>query len=220
MGTEPHREPERDRESIADPMYHESESHLSHPPQGRHNLYHGRLNSEDMDSVHKLFYEVINERDWKTPVHPTEFDWVYLDADNQVIQARIETPPYGGRSTIHLHPYAFSWDDRMLLKGLIHHELVHWVVGPHNAHNHIFDAEEQGWTSFESYKEQTKLFSAHLNEADGEYFLTCKNCNRTVRRNRRPSPHSACRKCCIEFNNGNWSQDYTFHIGGDSVIGS
>ena len=51
-----------------------------------------RLNHDDMNVVHLHFYSICNERGWKTPVNPTEFDWVYLDVDNHIVQARIETP--------------------------------------------------------------------------------------------------------------------------------
>lgn len=216
MGNGLNGKPERSRDDDSISNYNEPESCIQGFQKERQNMYHGRLNSQDMDKVHEHFYEIVNERDWRTPVNPMEFDWVYLDADNQVIQARIETPPYGGRSTIHLHPFAFDWGDPILLKGLIHHELVHWVVGPEHAHDEVFAEYEAGWKHFLAYKEQTNHFSSSLNEMDGEYILTCKNCNRSVRRKKRPSSMSACRKCCIEHNNGNWSQDYTFHIGGES----
>jgi predicted SprT family Zn-dependent metalloprotease len=216
MGDGRNRKPEGSRDADSIPNHNEPESCIQGFQETGQNMYHGRLNSQDMNKVHAHFYEIVNERDWRTPVNPMEFDWVYLDADNQVIQARIETPPYGGRSTIHLHPRAFEWDNPILLKGLIHHELVHWVVGPQHAHDDVFENCEKGWKHYIEYKDETVLFSSSLNESDGEYILTCKNCNRTVRRKKRPSSMSACRKCCIEFNNGNWSQDYTFHIGGET----
>lgn len=216
MAVRDRRRPEEHRVSDSDSNVDEQKYCIQDTEIGEGNMRgNQRLNHDDMNVVHLHFYSICNERGWKSPVNPTEFDWVYLDVDNHIVQARIETPARGGRSVIHLHPSAFSWENPHLLKGLIHHELVHWVVGPTHAHDEVFDMMEKGWKGFDEYKEQTKLFSAWLHEENGKWVLTCPNCGKTVRRNRKPASQSACRECCIEFNNGLWSDNYTFHIGGD-----
>ena len=54
-------------------------------------------------------------------------------------------------ATMGLHRELFNFPDPMLLRGVIHHEMIHLLLGPEARHNERFIELEQGWVDFEIY---------------------------------------------------------------------
>ena len=69
------------------------------------------------------------------------FRFRYLDHEENETLAR-----FGFESkAIWLHPEAFNWPSDELLKGLINHELSHWLLGAEEGHGKGFHNLERDW---------------------------------------------------------------------------
>jgi len=147
------------------------------------------------------------ERRWTYPI--SIFHFRYLDNEEIETLARFgyET------KTIWLHPEAFKWSSDELLKGLINHELSHWLLGVNEGHSKDFHSLESEWTGYDDYRIEVVAFANHLRAREAEYELSCLHCGITYQRKEKPNKNSACRKCCSEHNNGKWSPRYRLHIG-------
>ncbi len=172
---------------------------------------------EALNRVHSIFYSLLREREWQLFVsHPTAISWVYLPADSVRVHARIEWPPSPeyGNPIIYVHPFAFEWNDEHLLKGLIHHELCHYILGADAGHGRSFQHMEQGWDDYFLYKQQATEFGRWLRRQKPIWRLECTTCDTVQYRSVRPKEGTACAKCCRRFNKGEWSAKFKFHIGG------
>lgn len=141
--------------------------------------------------------------DWLT------FRYVRSDSIRRMAACTFSDPP-----VLSIHPRAFDWDNGLLLKGLLHHELCHLVCGSEAGHGEYFKSTERGWRSFGPYGLQRNAFSRTLTEEaqrDG-LVLTyeCPGCFKTIIRKRPLKPHTACTECCKAFNKGKWCESYTF----------
>jgi ribosomal protein L37AE/L43A len=117
--------------------------------------------------------------------------------------------------TLSLNRYAFDQYHLMqplLLKGLIHHELLHIVCGSEEGHGPMFTRLESSWEQFDEYRYQRAKFirSVERIERDnGNLFkYVCPNCKKILFRTRRMADESACRDCCKAFNDGVWCESY------------
>lgn len=166
------------------------------------------LTSEHQTHIHHQFYALCKERGWALGL-PTYFDYGYLDADVKRVQARIILGE--GKPLILFHPAAFG--RRRLVKGLLHHELCHYLLGPEVGHGPRFSAFEQAWDGFWEFKQASTDFARWLLRQRPEYRLTCPACGAVVLRNTVPVGRIACRACCEKHTNGEYDENYNLHIG-------
>ena len=138
------------------------------------------LTSEHTTHLHHIFYALCRERNWSLGF-PTSFDFGYLDADNRQVQARIVV---GDRKpTILFHPMAFDECNGYLVKGLLHHELCHHILGPDVGHGPMFSAYEQEWGDFMLFKSES-VNRSDTTSRQPKYVLSCTSCGQKVRRDR------------------------------------
>lgn len=166
------------------------------------------LTSEHLNHIHHLFYVLCSERGWAIGL-PTSFDYGYLDPDLKHVQARIVLRE--GKSLILFHPASFGRGN--LVKGLLHHELCHHLLGPEVGHGPTFSALEEGWDEFYHWKQESADFTRWLLRQRPEYTLTCLTCGTSMLRNTVPKGRIACRICCEVHSNGQYDSRYNLHIG-------
>ena len=157
--------------------------------------------------VRALYAEVCRENGWSYP--SSIFRFSYLDADEMETLARFGFE----NKTIWLHPEAFNWPNPELIKGLINHEMAHWLLGPKEGHGKAFSELERSWPGYADYRIEVVAFANHLRARDAEYEVTCLTCGDSYNRKIKPKSNAACRKCCDEHNEGVWSPRYKLHIG-------
>jgi len=131
--------------------------------------------------------------------------------------------------TLAIHAFAFEWPDPILLKGLIHHELLHFVLGPQFGHGDLFRQIEMDWQDQIHYERQRQKFVHAIEEkADQEgrlFRYECPACHKMVLRTRPMKAGSACWDCCKADNDGIWSESYSFitvglsdtHMGEEAI---
>lgn len=169
------------------------------------------LTSEHRTHLHHIFYGLCAERGWALGL-PTSFDYAYLPETNTKVQAQIRQGE--GKPLILLHPLAFDRCRGHLVKGLLHHELVHHLLGPEVGHGPEFSAVEQDWAGFYAFKSESSDFARWLARQKPRYTLSCTSCGSVFERHSLPRGRLACRTCCIQHNQGSYDETYTLHIGG------
>lgn len=65
-------------------------------------------------------------------------------------------------ATLSLHRELFEFPDPMLLRGVIHHEMIHLLLGPEAQHDSEFKKMEQEWDDYEIYDILKSTFFASL----------------------------------------------------------
>lgn len=168
------------------------------------------LTSKHQTHLHHIFYALCRERKWALGL-PTSFEFGYLEADNRRVQARIIFE--GLRPTILFHPMAFDECKGHLVKGLLHHELCHYLLGPEVGHGPAFTSLEQGWSDFFMFKSETVDFARTLNRRKPRYVLSCDTCGLKFERDTLPVGRMSCRGCCEKYSNGQYDDNYNLHIG-------
>jgi predicted SprT family Zn-dependent metalloprotease len=168
------------------------------------------LSSDHRTHLHHIFYALCKDRKWSLGL-PTSFDFGYLDADNRRVQARIVFD--GNRPTILFHPLAFKECQGYLLKGLLHHELCHYILGVEVGHGPTFVNLEESWSDFFLFKSESSDFSRTLNRRKPRYVLSCESCGLKFERDTLPVGRMSCRGCCEKYSNGEYDDNYNLHIG-------
>tara|TARA_R110000744_G_scaffold1725_1_gene6177 strand:+ start:4228 stop:4794 length:567 start_codon:yes stop_codon:yes gene_type:complete len=127
-------------------------------------------------------------------------------------------------TTIALHSDIFDYSNPLVLKGLLHHELLHLVLGFGVGHNRLFKRIEEDWEEYSEYfRERGKFVRAIEDNArkNGKMFrYECPNCRRVLLRTRRMKKESACSICCNKLNSGVWIDSYVLvniDNGGESL---
>jgi predicted SprT family Zn-dependent metalloprotease len=116
--------------------------------------------------------------------------------------------------TLSIHRYAFDYPHPLLLKGLLHHEMLHLSLGSELGHQPTYRRIESEWDRYDEYHDHRKRFVKFVEAKEikagrlREY--KCRNCNSVIYRKRKLDSDSACTKCCDLFNNGNYSETYSF----------
>ena len=167
------------------------------------------LSDAHTEHIHYIFYQLCQERGWSVGF-PTTFDWGYLPITNEIVQARISYD--GNKPLIEIHPLAFEFDDKWLVKGLVHHEICHYILGAEVGHGPKFDEFESQWQYYYSYK-QSALNFARMLQQNRRFIMTCLHCDLSFVKER-PIQGSVCRSCCEKHSKGNYDSRYTLHIGG------
>jgi len=114
--------------------------------------------------------------------------------------------------TMSLQRYAFDYAHPILLKGLIHHELLHIVLGSAAGHGPLFRSTENEWVDIENYLYHRRKFVREIEviERNKGRLLRyeCPNCGQIILRTRPMKPESACLKCCKSLNDGIWCESF------------
>lgn len=168
------------------------------------------LTSDHQTHLHHIFYALCKERKWALGF-PTSFDFGYLEADNRRVQARIVFD--GKRPTILFHPLAFKECQGYLVKGLLHHELCHYILGSEVGHGPKFVQCESAWESYYLFKSESSDFARTLNRRKPRYVLSCDTCGVKFERDIIPVARMSCRGCCEKYSNGEFDERYNLHIG-------
>ena len=170
------------------------------------------LSVEHLLRVQTLYRELRAERPEILGGLPFSTNWLrfrYLRRDTLRTLALAQFAP----DTLALHRDAFDWSNSLLLKGLIHHELLHFVLGYSEGHSKLFRTIEADWSEQDGYLHQRRKCVRALEEsarADGRLWkYACPNCHATYLRARPMKPESACSKCCKSLNGGVWSESYS-----------
>lgn len=118
---------------------------------------------------------------------------------------------------IAIHPNALSPAWRPVLLGLLNHEMLHLAI-PEHGHDEVFHREERVLPEFQKSQEWRFKFIDHITSdarrIKGVYVYDCPSCHRVVESIRRMPEKSACRHCCLLFNDGDWSATYALNYVG------
>jgi predicted SprT family Zn-dependent metalloprotease len=212
------RRPCRDRQTSPISSFDESEGGIHRMETRRHYSNQTRLGdagrmtltSKHQTHLHHIFYALCRERNWALGL-PTSFEFGYLEADNRRVQARIIFD--GERPTILMHPMAFDECQGHLVKGLLHHELCHYILGPQVGHGPQFTVFEESWQSYFLFKSESNDFARTLNRRKPRYILSCESCGLKFERDNIPVGRLSCRGCCEKYSNGDFDDNYNLHIG-------
>lgn len=95
------------------------------------------------------------------------------------------------------------------VKDTILHEIAHALVGAYHHHNHIWKrkALEIGCNGERCYDSVT------ISTPERKYMYRCPNedCRYIMYRYRKMKDRMACKRCCIKYNNGKYSEKYIFN---------
>ena len=186
------------------------------------------LSATDLVRVKEIYHTLRHERPEIFGGLPFSTSWLrfrYLKRGTIRTLASATFSP----ETLAIHALAFEWSDPILLKGLIHHELLHFVLGPHFGHGDLFRQIEMDWDSQIQYDRQRQKFVHFVEDkADEEgrlYRYVCPSCHLMILRTRPMKAGSACWECCKGDNDGIWSESYSFitvglsdtHMGEEAI---
>lgn len=186
------------------------------------------LSAPDLVRVRQIYQDLRHERSEIFGGLPFSMSWIrirYLKRGTIRTLASATFNP----ETLAIHAFAFEWADPILLKGLIHHELLHFVLGPYFGHGDLFRQIEIDWKDQIHYERQRQKFVHAIEEkADQEgrlYRYKCPSCSLMVLRTRQMKEGSACWDCCKADNEGIWSESYSFirvglsdtHMGEEAI---
>ena len=166
------------------------------------------LNAEHLLKVQDLYSELRAERPEIFGGLPPDTSWLqfrYLRKDTFRTLALAEFQP----DVMALHPQAFDWPDDILLRGLIHHELIHYVLGYSLGHMELFGIIETDWRRYADYREARKNFLSKIQNKAGLHHYRCPSCRTTFVRVRPFAPDVSCSICCERYNDGEWSDSFT-----------
>jgi predicted SprT family Zn-dependent metalloprotease len=166
------------------------------------------LNEKHRTHIHHVFYQLSKERGWSIGF-PTTFRWNYLPIEYKHVQSRLYFD--GNQPVIEIHPLAFY--HKHLVKGLIHHELCHYMLGIEEGHSQKFIDYEQEWQFYYFFKEKTLTFARMLSRNQHKFIYTCLHCEQTFMQNN-PIKGAVCRSCCEKHAKGNYDERFILHIGG------
>lgn len=143
---------------------------------------------------------------------PIGTNWLRMEYLREDTIRTLATASMGDIPTLKIHPRAFEWNQTILLKGLVRHEMIHFVLGAGAGHGHLFRSIEEEWEHFEDYKHQRAKFVRVLEIAARDsgklHRYECPNCRKVILKTRPLKPESACDDCCKNINNGVWSETY------------
>ena len=114
---------------------------------------------------------------------------------------------YYSRKVIKLSRYLVSLNDETSVLNTILHEIAHALAGPQHHHNHYWKAVAKhiGCDGSRCYD------STQVMRPESRYRLTCPNCDRQIRRHRRPKAQ-ACSVCCNKYNHGQYTEKFRFIV--------
>lgn len=173
-----------------------------------------QLTVEHLIRVRSIYRTIRRERGDAFASLPRRPDWLTFRYVRPDSVRRLAAITFNDPPVIAIHPSAFEWEHTLLLKGLIHHELCHLLLGPAAGHGSEFQALERGWRSFYPYTVQrsgfARLLTDNAREQGSVFVYRCRNCDDEIIRIRPLKPNSACAVCCKAFNKGKWCESYTF----------
>lgn len=179
------------------------------------------LSVDDLLEVREIYRDIRASRPvfLKLPLNSTWIRWRYLD---ETVTTTLASVHFGDSPTLSIHPEAFKVPDRLLLRGLVHHEMLHLALGQAEGHGPMFRNFEQSWEHYQQYRGLKARFHRgiqHFGIGTAAFAYRCPNCGDTVTRSAPLSPDSACRLCCKAFNDGKWCETYALiRVGyGESV---
>lgn len=106
--------------------------------------------------------------------------------------------------TITLSAHLTTINSEEHVKDTILHEIAHALAGPNHRHDRVWKkiARELGCSAVTTFGSEVVL-------PKGKWQAVCPNCKKVYHRYRKPSrKKTACRDCCIEFNNGIYAEDF------------
>ena len=170
------------------------------------------LRTEHLLAVREIYRRLKRSEPNRFGGLPIGTSWLRMEYLRDDAIRTLATASIGDIPTLKIHPRAFEWNQPILLKGLVRHELIHFVLGPGAGHGVLFRSIEEEWEHFEDYKHQRAKFVRTLEVAareDGKlHRYECPNCHRAILKNRPLKPESACELFCQNINNGVWSEAY------------
>ena len=173
-----------------------------------------QLTIDHLIRVRSIYRTIRRERAEAFSSLPREADWLLFRYVRSDSIRRMAAVTFSDPPVIGLHPLAFDWDNTLLLKGLVHHELCHLICGHQAGHGEEFQVLEQGWLSYQPYVLQRNAFNRRLIEdarlSGSVHTYECPNCGVQIDRKRPLKEHTACSSCCEAFNEGKWCEAYTF----------
>lgn len=170
------------------------------------------LSTDDLIRVKTIYRELRREvyALRGLPASTTWIRWRYLRDGTIRTMASVK---FGDEMTLSIHRLAFDYSHPILLKGLIHHELIHIVCGSEAGHGPLFRSTENAWEAIDDYRYHRKKFARHIEmvERDSGRLLRyeCPNCRMIILRTRPLRPESACKSCVKRFNDGIYCESYT-----------
>lgn len=172
------------------------------------------LSPEDYLRVKEIYQTLRRERSELFGGLPFGINWLKLRYLKRGTIRTLATAKLAREPVLSIHRMAFEYTKPILLKGLIHHELLHFVLGASVGHNKDFRWIEKSWEEYPDYFEHRRRFVRIIEESErdaGNLFrYQCPNCHSVLLRTREMKPESACSKCCETFNDGVWTKAFAF----------
>jgi len=170
------------------------------------------LRTEHLLAVRDIYRRLKRSEPQRFGGLPIGTSWLRIEYLRDDTIRTLATATMGDIPTLKLHPRSFEWNQTILLKGLVRHEMIHFVLGAAAGHGSLFRSIETEWEHFDEYKHQRAKFVRALEIGARDSGLLhryeCPNCRKVILKSRPLKLESACDDCCKNINNGVWSETY------------
>lgn len=142
------------------------------------------------------------------PTNPLWIRWLHLPAERWRCDGEAQDSAQG--ITISINPYAFEPQWRLVLEGIINHELVHCLM-PSEGHNQNFHLAEAGWHGLSDFRIMLTDFREYVKASiagKNRFNYRCSECSIEISVDRLLPKGTACRVCCSTKNRGKHSPDF------------
>ena len=120
---------------------------------------------ENLLRIREIYRELKNERNDIFGGLPYGTTWIrfrYLKLGTVRTLASVSF----STTTLSIHRLAFEYSNPLLLKGLLHHEMLQLVLGSDAGHKPIFRRIETNWLRYEEYSEHRRRFVRLVEESE------------------------------------------------------
>jgi len=151
------------------------------------------------------------------PSNPLWIRWRYLPVERWRCYGEAQDSAQG--ITISINPLAFEDEWRLVLEGIINHELVHCMI-PHEGHNQRFKKAERGWEQIDDFTQALADFREFVKESihsKHRFNYECPECRVSISVDKFLPKGSACRLCCTTKNRGRHAVRYELTYLGKGI---
>lgn len=177
---------------------------------GQIDIRHGeRLSTDELMLVRDMYSSLRrdNPRLNRLPASPSWLRWYKLPRHSTNRFGICTFASHGGTARIGLHSLLFIPTSHAALKGVIHHELCHFVAGFEAGHDEHFTNIERGWSVLDDWRREMGVASGMVREFNAKYpydlrvrhHYNCPSCDKLLIKKGHPYYTALnCRECALE----------------------